>query len=140
MRSLINSGTLLLTVVLISFIAGILHRGDTAGSLEERAFQIGEGQVVDILLFGLAMALVSAFVRPVLTAFTGSLIFRTYGLVVIAIDAVVFWLAIELATVVTAIEVTLPEPRLLWLLVLATGFSLILLDDRDPAGAQSAAS
>ena len=125
-RTLVNAVTLMLAVLVFSLIAAFLQRGDSLTALEETLFEIGEGEIIDILLFGLSLALLSAFVRPVLTALLGSLLFRTYGLIIVIIDVIVFWLAIELVAIVLDVEVTLPDPRLVWLFVLALGFSLLL--------------
>jgi ubiquinone biosynthesis protein len=69
----------------------------------------------------------SAFVRPALTALSGSLVFRTYGLIVVAIDVLIFWLAIEVVSAILDVPVELPDPRLVWLLAIALGFSVLLL-------------
>ena len=114
--------TLLLALLLFSLIR--LPGARTLSGryiLDEPLLEIGDAGLIDLLLFGLSLAIVSAFVRPVLTALTGSLIFRTYGLIVLVIDVIVFWLAIELVAVLTTVQVALPDPRLVWLFVRRPG-------------------
>jgi ubiquinone biosynthesis protein len=126
-RGLVNAVTLLVALLVLSLIR--LPGQDTQGRyiLDEPLLEIGNAGLIDFLLIGLSLAIVSAFVRPVLTALTGSLIFRTYGLVVLVIDVIVFWLAIELVAFITDITVALPDPRLVWLFIVALGISLLLL-------------
>jgi len=126
-RGLINALTLMLLLVLLSLIR--LPGQDTQGRyiLDEPLLEIGNAGLIDFLLIGISLAIVSAFVRPVLTALTGSLMFRTYGLVVLVIDVIVFWLAIELVAFITDISVALPDPRFVWLFVVALAISLLLL-------------
>ena len=92
----LNAVVLVLAVLLFTLISAVLQRGDGVAALEGAIFEIGGGEIIDVLLFGLSLAVLSAFVRPVLTALLGSLLFRTYGLIVVVIDVIVFWLAIEL--------------------------------------------
>jgi ubiquinone biosynthesis protein len=126
-RGLINAVTLIVALLVLSLIR--LPGQDTQGRyiLDEPLLEIGNAGLIDFLLIGISLAIVSAFVRPVLTALTGSLMFRTYGLVVVVIDVIVFWLAIELVAFVTDISVALPDPRLVWLFVVALAISLLLL-------------
>jgi uncharacterized membrane protein YvlD (DUF360 family) len=126
-RGLINAITLMLVLLVLSLIR---LPGQSAGGryvLDEPLLEIGNAGFLDFFIIGLSLAIVSALVRPALTALTGSLIFRTYGLIGLVINVIVFWLAIELAAVVTDIEVGLPDPRFLWLFVVALGISLVLL-------------
>ena len=126
-RGLVNAVTLLVALLVLSLIR--LPGQDTQGRyiLDEPLLEIGNAGLLDLVLIGLSLAIVSAFVRPVLTALTGSLVFRTYGLVVLVVDVIVFWLAIELVAFITDIQVALPDPRLVWLFVVALGISLLLL-------------
>ena len=126
-RGLVNAVTLLVALLVLSLIR--LPGQDTQGRyiLDEPLLEIGNAGLLDLVLIGLSLAIVSTFVRPVLTALTGSLVFRTYGLVVLVVDVIVFWLAIELVAFITDIQVALPDPRLVWLFVVALGISLLLL-------------
>jgi ubiquinone biosynthesis protein len=125
-RGFINALTLLLLLLALSFIR--LPGQDTQGRyiLDQPLLEIGDAGLIDFLLIGISLAVVSAVVRPVLTALTGSLIFRTYGLVVIVIDVIIFWLAIELVAFIARITFALPDPRLVWLFVVALAISLLL--------------
>jgi ubiquinone biosynthesis protein len=126
-RGLINAVTLLVALLVLSLIR--LPGQDAQGRyiLDQPLLEIGNAGLIDFLLIGISLAVVSAFVRPVLTALTGSLMFRTYGLVVLVIDVIVFWLAIELVAFIARITVALPDPRLVWLFVVALAISLLLL-------------
>ncbi len=126
-RGLINAVAVLVAMLVLSLIR--LPGQDTQGRyiLDEPLLEIGNAGLIDLLLIGISLALVSAFVRPVLTALTGSLMFRTYGLVALVIEVIVFWLAIELVAFITDISVALPDPRLVWLFVVALAISLLLL-------------
>lgn len=126
-RGLINAVTLMLLLALFSLIRLPGQNSEGRYILDEPLLEIGRAGFLDFLLIGLSLAIVSAFVRPVLTALTGSLIFRTYGLIVLVINVIVFWLAIELAAIITDIEIALPDPRFLWLFVVALGISLVLV-------------
>ncbi len=126
-RGLVNAITLILALLVLSLIRLPGQNAEGRYILDEPLLEIGNAGLLDFFLIGLSLAIVSAFVRPVLTALTGSLIFRTYGLIVLVINVIVFWLAIELAAVVTDIAVGLPDPRLVWLFVVALGISLVLV-------------
>ncbi len=125
-RGLINAVAVLVAMLVLSLIR--LPGQDTQGRyiLDEPLLEIGNAGLIDLLLIGISLALVSAFVRPVLTALTGSLMFRTYGLVALVIEVIVFWLAIELVAFITDISVALPDPRFVWLFVVALAISLLL--------------
>ncbi len=125
-RGLVNAITLLLALLVLSLVRLPGQNAEGRYILDEPLLEIGNAGFLDFFFIGLSLAIVSAFVRPVLAALTGSLIFRTYGLIVLVINVIVFWLAIELAAVVTDIEVGLPDPRLVWLFVVALSISLVL--------------
>jgi ubiquinone biosynthesis protein len=126
-RTLINAVALVLAIVVFSLLSAVAFRVDLFSEFEGAIVEFSNGEILDIVLFGLALAVLSAFVRPVLTALTGSLVFRTYGLIVVAIDVLIFWLAIEVVAAILDVPVELPDPRLVWLLGIALGFSVLLL-------------
>jgi ubiquinone biosynthesis protein len=123
----VNTVTLVLTFLLLSLIR--LPGRNTQGEyvLDEPLLDLADFQVLDLILVGLSLAIMGTFVRPVLTALAGSLVIRTYGLISLIISVVVFWLGIELVTFVSDIHVSVPDPEVLWLIVVALVFSLILI-------------
>jgi ubiquinone biosynthesis protein len=125
-RTLLNAVTMVLVLLVASLLVAIWFDVDAVAVVGGTVLDIGGGEIVDVLLFGLSLALLGASVRPVLTALTGSLMFRTYGLIIIVIDVLIFWLAIEAVALVLREPVELPDPRLVWLFLLASIYSLTL--------------
>jgi len=126
-RVLVNSITLLALLALFQLIR--LPSRNDAGRLvlDEPALQITNAGLLDVFLLGLALAVVGVLVRPILTALSGSLVVRTYGLMIVVINVIIVWLAFELVTLITSLEIAVSSPRIFWLLVVAMIFSLALL-------------
>ena len=126
-RVLINSITLLALLALFQLIR--LPTRNDAGRLvlDEPILQISHAGLFDVLLLGLALAVVGVLVRPVLTALSGALVVRTYGLTIVVINVIIVWLAFELVTLIAPVVIAVPSPRVFWLLVVAMLFSLVLL-------------
>jgi ubiquinone biosynthesis protein len=123
----INALTLLAALVLFSFIR--LPGTNAAGQyvLNEPLLEITGGGFLALVPLGLSLALVETFVRPILTALFGKFVIRSYGLLILLINALVFWTAILLVTGLTKLEVAVPDPRWLWMLVVAALFSAAML-------------
>ena len=126
-RVFINALTLFLLLALFQILR--LPRRDEGGTwvLDQPILQLDGATLIDLLWLGLALALVGVLVRPVLTALSGSLVVRTYGVMIVVINIIVFWLAVELVTLFTDIEVVMPDPRILWIIIVGALFSGALL-------------
>lgn len=126
-RVVINTVTLLVMLLLFQLIR--VPGTDAEGQLvpTQPMLEIDNANLLDFLLLGLALAVVGTLVRPILTAIFGSLVLRTYGLIVVVINVIVFWLAIELVSIPALIEIEVPEPRIVWVVVAAALWSLALL-------------
>ena len=126
-RVFINALTLFLLLALFQILR--LPRRDEGGTwvFDQPILQLNGAALIDLLLLGLALALVGVLVRPVLTALSGSLVVRTYGVMIVVINIIVFWLAVELVTLFTDIEVVMPDPRILWIIIVGALFSGALL-------------
>jgi len=126
-RVLINALTLFGLLALFQVLRLPSQDADGLYVLDERILTFGNAGLLELLLLGLSLALVGVLVRPVLTALSGSLVVRTYGLMVVVINIIVFWLAIELATLFSRVTVEVPAPRIIWILLIGTLFSFTLL-------------
>jgi len=126
-RVSINALTLLAALVLFSFIRlpGTNTEGDYV--LNVSLLEVTGGGLLALIPLGLSLALVETFVRPILTVVFGKYMIRTYGLLILLINAIVFWVAILIVTALTRLDVSVPDPRWLWMLVVAAIFSLAVL-------------
>jgi hypothetical protein len=123
----INALILLTALVFFSLIR--LPGTNTEGEyvLNEPLLEISGGGLLALIPLGLSLALVETFVRPFFTAIFGKYVIRTYGLLILLINALVFWVAILIVTAISSLEVSVPDPRWLWMLVVAGIFSTALL-------------
>jgi ubiquinone biosynthesis protein len=67
------------------------------------------------------LVLAQRFVRPVVVAFTGRLLISTMGLFVVIVNAIVLWAA----SLVAPDLMTIADPNILWLLVIAALYTLL---------------
>ncbi|RKY17065.1 MAG: hypothetical protein DRQ55_16640 [Planctomycetota bacterium] len=126
-RVLIN-GLTLMGLLLVSQLIRLPGRnGDGLYVFDEPLLTLGGAALFEVLLLGLALALVGVLVRPVLTGLSGSLVVRTYGLMAVLINIIVFWLAVELVTWFTHVKVAVPDPRIIWIVIIGALFSFTLL-------------
>ncbi len=123
----VNALTLLAALIVFSFIR--LPGTNAAGEyvLNVPLLEISGGGLLALIPLGLSLALVETFVRPILTALFGKYVIRTYGLLLLLVNAIVFWVAILLVTSLTRLDVSVPDPQWLWMLVVAALFSLAVL-------------
>jgi ubiquinone biosynthesis protein len=73
------------------------------------------------LVAGAFLVLANRFVRPVIIAFTGRLLLSTMGLFVVIVNLLVLWAASLIAPDLA----TVADPILLWMLVLATLYTIL---------------
>jgi ubiquinone biosynthesis protein len=78
--------------------------------------------VVAFLIAGAIVVLAQRYVRPVIVAFTGRLLLSTMGLFLVVVNAIVLWVAALLAPDLVVIA----TPGILWLLVLAGLYTLLV--------------
>jgi ubiquinone biosynthesis protein len=126
-RVSVNALTLLVALVVFSFIRLPGQDADGNYVLDQPLLEISGGGILGLALLGLSLALVEAFFRPILSALFGKLVIRTYGLLILVNNTIVFWLAIGFVTWLTPMTVAVPDPRWLWMFVVAALFSLLLL-------------
>lgn len=126
-RVLFNSLTLMGLLLLIQILRLPSRDADGMYVLDQPLLTLGNAGILDFFLLGLALAVVTVLVRPVLTALSGSLVLRTYGLMVVLINIIIFWLAFELVTLFTSVQINVPEPQVIWFIVVGAVFSFMLL-------------
>jgi ubiquinone biosynthesis protein len=78
-----------------------------------------------VLEVAILIALATAIIRPILLVVSGRWLLRSVGLMVLAVNAVLFWLVGEFAGASGYPWIT-PEPRLLWILLASVVFTALV--------------
>ncbi|MDL1897595.1 hypothetical protein FBQ82_15125, partial [Anaerolineae bacterium CFX7] len=113
----INSIALLLTFVLLRFFR--VPSPDTPGTFVP-VFTINDWMWWMIPVLGLLFTLISWVLRPVLLMIFGRLVIQTFGLFLLFIDALVFWLTTRLSP----FQFEIASPVIFWILIAAIIFNL----------------
>jgi ubiquinone biosynthesis protein len=118
-RVMVNTLALIITLSILSLIR-LPSRG-ADGVVRDTPLL----SVPDLLLVGLLFAVVNSIARPLLFAVFGRVILRTMGLAIVLINVVLFWFVAQLSQVLGE-PWTTPDPRLLWLVIDALVFTVVL--------------
>ncbi len=114
-----------LTILLVLFLFSLVNVDYTDPFTDLRftgpALALGANPVLTLVFMALFVALVGAFVRPILLVLTGRLLLRSMGLVLIVVNVFLVWLAGSLAPG----EFVVAQPTWFWGTLIALVFTLL---------------
>ena len=125
-RVAVNAAVLWAMLALFNLLRLPSRDAEGAWTFAEPLLSFGGGGFLALAGFGVSLALVQVFVRPILSAILGKLVIRTYGLLLLVVNAIVFWLAIDVVAWLFRLEFSVPDPRLIWMFVIAMLYALAL--------------
>ena len=117
----INSIALLFTFLLLQLIR--VPMPDSAGEFVP-VFTVDDFFLWMVPVLGVIFTLINWALRPVLLMIFGRLVIRTFGLFLLLIDALVFWLTTRLSEWLLPFEFVIADPVVLWILLAAILYNL----------------